>query len=204
MQEQGGQPGGGPQQQQQQQNSFQQFPPMQQQQQQQGMNNEEGLGAVGAGEDAEGGAGDPRNPQLRYKTRLCIRFMQTGFCSKGASCTFAHGYEDLRLPGHEMGMGMPHPHQMMMMMPPPLQGGVGPRGTPRGGSRGGMRQPPPRASPTVDRARAMSAVAGVGEAAATVPDGAVDAAAGAVRNGDAFRGSAYADSAEDFALAAST
>jgi hypothetical protein len=107
----------------------------------------------------------------------------------------------LRVPAHEIGMGMAHPHQMMMVMPP----GGGPRGTPpHGGNRGGMRHPPPRASPAVDRARAMSAVGGVGEAAATVTDAAVDAAAAAVRNGSGFRGSAYADSAEDFALAASS
>jgi hypothetical protein len=181
---------------------------MQQQQQQQGMN-EEGLGG---GEDAEGG-GDPRNnSQLRYKTRLCIRFMQTGFCSKGASCTFAHGYEDLRVPGHEMSMGMPHPQMMgyMMGMPPPQQGGGGPRGTPRGGRGGGgmrqqqQQQQPPHSSPTVERARAMSAVAGVGEAAQHVSDADIDAAAGDVRNGEAFRGSAYADSAEDFALVVPT
>ena len=202
MQEQGGGAGPGGPQQQQQQNNFQQFPPMQQQQQQQGMMHEDGSGnaphpsALG-GEDYDGADGR-NNPQLRYKTRLCIRFMQTGFCSKGVACTFAHGYEDLRVPGHDMGP----PAHLPMMMPP------GPRGTPpRGGSRGGGqggRQPPPRASPTIDRARAMSAVAGVGEAEAAVDDAATAAAAAAVRNGDAFRGSAYADSAEDFALAASS
>ncbi|KAL4535381.1 hypothetical protein Ndes2437A_g06097 [Nannochloris sp. 'desiccata'] len=198
MQEQGGGGHGasGPPQPPQQQNNFQQFPPMQQQQQQQ-MNEER----LGVGDEGADGGDSRNNPQLRYKTRLCIRFMQTGFCSKGTTCTFAHGYEDLRGPGHDIGMGIPHPHQMMMMMPP----GGGPRGTPpRGGSRGGMRQPPPRASPAVDRARAMSAVAGVGEAAATVTEAAADAAARAVRSGDGFRGSAYADSAEDFALAASS
>lgn len=35
--------------------------------------------------------------QVYYKTRLCIRFMQSGYCVKGNECTFAHGYDDLRL-----------------------------------------------------------------------------------------------------------
>ncbi len=41
-------------------------------------------------------AGDQKS-QIYYKTRLCIRFMQSGYCVKGNECTFAHGYDDLRL-----------------------------------------------------------------------------------------------------------
>ena len=51
----------------------------------------------------EGGAqyqprqvGDQKS-QIYYKTRLCTRFMQSGYCVKGNECTFAHGYDDLRL-----------------------------------------------------------------------------------------------------------
>jgi hypothetical protein len=51
----------------------------------------------------QGGRGKPlpqnndEKSQLYYKTRLCIRFMQSGYCVKGSECTFAHGYDDLRL-----------------------------------------------------------------------------------------------------------
>ena len=34
---------------------------------------------------------------LRSLDRLCIRFMQSGYCTRGNECTFAHGYDDLRL-----------------------------------------------------------------------------------------------------------
>ena len=33
-----------------------------------------------------------------YKSRLCTRFMQKGECTYGASCHFAHGYDDLQVP----------------------------------------------------------------------------------------------------------
>ena len=137
---------------------------------------------------------DQRNkPQQYYKTRLCIRFMQTGFCSKGAACTFAHGYEDLRLL-HDAQQGVPGSVQQ-----------AGMRGTPpqaRDGRSGlGARQTPTRLPPAVQRARAISAVAGVGEAAGSVSEADARRAAEAVRSGDAFRGNAYADSAVDFASA---
>ena len=85
------------------------------------------------------------------------------------------------------------------MMPPSrnMRGGGG-----GGGGRHGHQQQQgsfPR-SPVVERARAISALADVGEAAAMVTADAAGAAAEAVRNGEAFRESAYADSAEDFAV----
>ena len=50
--------------------------------------------------------GDPGgSPQAFFKTRLCIKYMQTGFCHKASACTFAHGYEDLRQPGGGGGGG---------------------------------------------------------------------------------------------------
>jgi hypothetical protein len=136
---------------------------------------------VPAGPPGDDASADARSkPQLYYKTRLCIRFMQTGFCSKGATCTFAHGYEDLRLLGLDSG----------------ASGASAPRG---GAGRGGARQPlPPRTSPVVSRARALSAMAGVREAGCDVSPAEAAEAAGAVRSGEALRGSAYADSAQDF------
>lgn len=151
-------------------------------------------GGLGPQTDLDDQGNDQRNkPQLYYKTRLCIRYMQTGFCSKGSACTFAHGYEDLRLlhDTQQAGPGMIQ------------QAGI--RGTPPRGrdSRigGSIRQTPTRFPPAVERARAISAVAGVGEAAGSVSEAEARNAAQAVRSGDAFRGNAYADSAEDFALA---
>ena len=41
-----------------------------------------------------------------YKTRLCIRFVQMGQCSRGQHCSYAHGYEELRPRGG--GNGAPH------------------------------------------------------------------------------------------------
>lgn len=34
-------------------------------------------------------------PANKYKTRLCIYFMQQGRCRNGADCTFAHGQDDI-------------------------------------------------------------------------------------------------------------
>jgi hypothetical protein len=53
-------------------------------------------GKRASGVAGTGGDGGEKS-QLYYKTRLCIRFMQSGYCVKGNECTFAHGYEDLRL-----------------------------------------------------------------------------------------------------------
>ncbi len=60
--------------------------------------------AAGPGGGAHGG-GPGGGHQSFYKTRLCIKYMQTGYCHKGASCTFAHGYEDLRQPGTPISPG---------------------------------------------------------------------------------------------------
>ncbi|KAL4854994.1 Zinc finger CCCH domain-containing protein 39 [Chlorella vulgaris] len=102
--------------------------------------------------------------QSFYKTRLCIKYMQTGFCHKAAGCTFAHGYEDLRQPGTplspgamamqepmsptRMAMGMAHGGVAMMpaaqaaMMG--MQMGMAPAGAPVAGARPrGMPLPMP-------------------------------------------------------------
>lgn len=67
---------------------------------------------IGSGEGGDRGRGDDSSAagpggghQSFYKTRLCIKYMQTGYCHKGASCTFAHGYEDLRQPGTPISPG---------------------------------------------------------------------------------------------------
>lgn len=65
------------------------------------------------GEEAAGGSllppfngGSPGGShQSFYKTRLCIKYMQTGYCHKASGCTFAHGYEDLRQPGAPLSPG---------------------------------------------------------------------------------------------------
>lgn len=161
-----------------------------------------------AGASQEPGGADQRNkPQVYFKTRLCIRFMQTGYCARGAACTFAHGYEDLRL----QGQGPQHvpQHAQQGYYPPPQHpyyqqyqqqhgdagGRSGPR--PRGGGGGG-RSGSARHSDVVERARGVSALAGVGNAAEGVDASEVQEALEAVRSGEAFRGNAYADSAEDF------
>lgn len=43
-----------------------------------------GVGAVAA-------AGGPAKDTMMQKTKLCQKFMQTGACSYGDKCTFAHG-----------------------------------------------------------------------------------------------------------------
>jgi hypothetical protein len=52
-----------------------------------------------------GGGGGGGAGQSFYKTRLCIKYMQTGYCHKAGTCTFAHGYEDLRQPGTPISPG---------------------------------------------------------------------------------------------------
>lgn len=61
---------------------------------------EEGCAGPGSGPHGQG------MQQSYYKTRLCIKYMQTGYCHKGTNCTFAHGYEDLRQPGAPMSPRM--------------------------------------------------------------------------------------------------
>jgi len=148
-------------------------------------------GQVISEKEGEGVEAHRNKSHLYYKTRLCIRFMQTGYCARGNACTFAHGYEDLRLVGHPQGGAAEL-----------IEGGGAAERTrdPRqpqivGGGRTGVGQ---LLTPTIDRARGVSALLGIGEAQRAVDMDALQAAEENIRSGDAFRGSAYADSAEDF------
>ncbi|PRW60160.1 zinc finger CCCH domain-containing 56-like [Chlorella sorokiniana] len=77
---------------------------------------QEAMAPRGGGEQQRGEEGSAGGPgagphgqgmqQSYYKTRLCIKYMQTGYCHKGTNCTFAHGYEDLRQPGAPMSPRM--------------------------------------------------------------------------------------------------
>ncbi|KAL4458445.1 hypothetical protein ABPG75_013310 [Micractinium tetrahymenae] len=69
-------------------------------------------GEDGPGAGAHGG-GPAGGHQSFYKTRLCIKYMQTGYCHKGGGCTFAHGYEDLRQPGAPISPGRMQQHDPM-------------------------------------------------------------------------------------------
>lgn len=84
--------------------------------------------AAGPGAGVHGG-GPGGGHQSFYKTRLCIKYMQTGYCHKGASCTFAHGYEDLRQPGTPISPG-----RMQQVSPRGGGGGGARRGRGPGGS----------------------------------------------------------------------
>ncbi|KAL4422138.1 hypothetical protein ABPG77_006827 [Micractinium sp. CCAP 211/92] len=109
--------------------------------------------AAGPGGGAHGG-GPGGGHQSFYKTRLCIKYMQTGYCHKGASCTFAHGYEDLRQPGTPISPGRMQQDSMspgrigmapapgMPMMAP--AGMMAPMAMPPAGMAGGrgMAMPP--------------------------------------------------------------
>ena len=58
-------------------------------------------GATPRGGGGGGGSGFPFEPPrpLFFKTRLCSSFTQTGYCARASSCTFAHGWQELRQPG---------------------------------------------------------------------------------------------------------
>ena len=64
--------------------------------QQQMLAAQQGLMQGGEQQQQQRHAADQKS-QIYYKTRLCIRFMESGYCVKGNECTFAHGYGDLRL-----------------------------------------------------------------------------------------------------------
>lgn len=152
----------------------------------------------------------------RYKTRLCIKFMQTGFCSKASACTFAHGYDDLRHPGGNGTMTQDGPVGYLSggMMAPQMRAVYMQRGAPmmhvpeqqqhaqRGyGNGGGRPHSGGGAAPPAERARAMCALVGVGAAVGAASPTAMQAAMAAVRDGSAFRGGPYSDSIEPYAAA---
>ena len=121
--------------------------------------------------------------RLYYKTRLCIRFMQSGYCVKGNSCTFAHGYEDLRLLGQQQ-------HQQQQQY-------HGHRVNEHGEENVLKASEEEDLTPAQEKARAMSAVAGVGNAEAVTNQERIREATNSIEDGSAFRGGPYADSAED-------
>lgn len=109
--------------------------------------------------------------QMYYKTRLCIRFMQSGYCVKGNACTFAHGYEDLRLLGQDDNKVADT----------------------RDDSDDEEQNDEMRTEEQA-RARAMSAVAGVGQAEQVTGDAEMRLATASLEDGGAFRETPYADS----------
>lgn len=176
------------------------------------------LGGPTQSREATAGASDTRQTipstasgavsksQLYYKTRLCIRFMQMGYCNRGASCTFAHGYEDLRLMEYNQndpdrathGASDRHQHTVPgqhLSRSKVESAGSGHHSGRPGASAREMQQDSSSLPPAVARARAGSAMMGVGnvnnDGNSTV---AVEAA---VREGSALRETPYADSAED-------
>ena len=150
-----------------------------QQQQESVLHHEVNNKAKHAAEDEEN---EPKSKsQLYYKTRLCIRFMQSGYCVKGNSCTFAHGYEDLRLLGQQQPQSPNEPR-------PDGDGENDEDGIDTSDDISAEQR----------RARAMSAVAGVGNAGDSADAEDVRQATASIEEGTAFRGGPYADSAEDF------
>ena len=125
--------------------------------------------------------------QLYYKTRLCIRFMQSGYCVKGSECTFAHGYEDLRLlqsaderrredQNADAAGRVDHHHH-------------------HDGDEDGNERDMHDAihNEVQEKARAMSALIGVGQADAVVTEGEMKEAAASLEDGSAFREQPYSD-----------
>lgn len=130
--------------------------------------------------------------------------MQTGYCVRGASCTFAHGYYDLHPAGGAGANGYPGPAQGMMYngggrpgypgmapypMPPQMHTADG-----RGMNGNGHFH---QMSPEVQKARGMSAIAEVGKASAAADDEAYGIALDAVNNGSAFSENVYGESVEN-------
>lgn len=132
--------------------------------------------------------------QLYYKTRLCIRYMQSGYCARGSACTFAHGYEDLRLLSSSAAAAatsaattrstMEHDNgnnkeQEVIMV------------------EDGQKQGHDDLTPAQARARAMCAIAGVGNAAKYASEEEVKKAKESLEDGSAFQNeSPYADAME--------
>lgn len=128
--------------------------------------------------------------------------MQTGYCSKGLNCTFAHGYEDLRSPD------TPLPPHVAQAMAARTGGHSGRSRSPAaqyqsaaGGSEGESAVSLAD-TVAVERARAMSAIAGVGAADQHTDPAAVASAVAAARSGAAFSESPYSDAVGDQLAAA--
>lgn len=122
--------------------------------------------------------------QLYYKTRLCIRFMQSGYCVKGNECTFAHGYEDLRL----LASSQQQKHSSIA----PVRHGDGGKGD-HGDNDNDSKGTKDNITEEQARARAMSAIAGVGQAESVADPDKVKEATSALEDGSAFEGGPYSD-----------
>lgn len=109
--------------------------------------------------------------QLYYKTRLCIRFMQSGYCVKGNECTFAHGYEDLRLMGSSSQRTGADTKQKI----------------------DSDDRKDEHITEEQARARAMSAIAGVGHAEKAADPETIKQATVSIEDGTAFEGGPYSD-----------
>jgi len=135
----------------------------------------------------------PNKSQLYYKTRLCIRFMQSGYCVKGSECTFAHGYEDLRLLQSVDERRREDQNQGQ-------NAGVGSSGRGHhhdGDEEGSDKNETDNTNEAQEKARAMSALIGVGQADAVATEVAMKEAAASLEDGSAFREQPYSDSAVD-------
>jgi hypothetical protein len=100
--------------------------------------------------------------------------MQSGYCVKGNACTFAHGYEDLRLLGQDNNK-VADTHD--------------------DSDDDEQNDESRRRVNTQEqaRARAMSAVAGVGQAEQVTTDADMRHATASLEDGRAFRENPYAD-----------
>jgi hypothetical protein len=107
--------------------------------------------------------------------------MQSGYCARGTTCTFAHGYDDLRLLGQSQ-------------QPPQQPFGVPFAGFPP--RHGPPRKNAGRLPPSIESARGGSAALGVGQAITVAHGDTVRDAVEAIQNGEALKGGPYADSAE--------
>jgi hypothetical protein len=103
--------GGGEQGQRQQGQEGHQQPQLEEQQRHEAEEDGPGSSASARGATAGGGGGFPHESSrpFFFKTRLCGSFTQTGCCARASSCTFAHGWQELRQPGapHEPAGGVP-------------------------------------------------------------------------------------------------
>lgn len=135
------------------------------------------------GQDDE--AQEKPKSQLYYKTRLCIRFMQSGYCARGSACTFAHGYEDLRLLSSSAAARSTMKHDNAN------------NNDKEGENEDEQKQGHDDLTPAQARARAMSAIAGVGNAAKYASEEDVRKAKESLEDGSAFHDdSPYADAME--------
>lgn len=138
--------------------------------------------------DQDDQAQEKPKSQLYYKTRLCIRFMQSGYCARGSACTFAHGYEDLRLLSSSAAAAARSTMEQ--------DDGINNKEKERE-IEDEQKQGHDDLTPAQARARAMCAISGVGNAAKYASDEEVKKAKESLQDGSAFQNeSPYADAME--------